>query len=103
MITIIIDIHSKHFSVSDLLKSHHNQLLLTKFGRSLRYMKSDVNSTAWLPENWTVNLEDLGTRLSLQKDRTFNSFREEETGELLAKNVVRTARIQLDGWNLLFE
>ena len=30
------------------------------------------------------------------------AFDEEEIGELLAKNVERTARRQLDGWHLLF-
>ena len=32
----------------------------------------------------------------------FPSFREEEIGELLAKNIERTARRQLDGRHLLF-
>ena len=31
-----------------------------------------------------------------------SSFREEEIGELLAKNIERTARRQLDGRHLLF-
>ena len=31
----------------------------------------------------------------------FHSFRQEEKGELLAKNIARTARRQLDGWHLL--
>ena len=32
----------------------------------------------------------------------FTSFREEEIGELLAKKIARTARIQLDGRHVLF-
>ena len=43
---------------------HHNKLLTTKFGRILRYVKNDVNRAAKLPDYWTVNREDLGTRLS---------------------------------------
>ena len=35
----LIDKNSKH-------NIHHNQLLLTKFGRNLLYVKNDVNSTA---------------------------------------------------------
>ena len=35
-------------------------------------------------------------------DRTFHAFCEEEIGELMPKNIARTARIQLDGQHLLF-
>ena len=38
----------------------------------------------------------------IQNGRTFQSFEEEEIGELLAKNTARTARKQLDGRHLLF-
>ena len=60
-----------------------------------------------LLDYWTVNREDLGTRLScfwqrVQKGGTFQSFHEEEIGELLTKNITRTARRQLDGLQLLF-
>ena len=34
---------------------------------------------------------------------TLHSFQEEEIGELLAKNIARTERRQLDGRHLLFE
>ena len=44
--------------------SHHNQLLSTKFGGILRYVKNDVNRAAKMPDYWTVNREDLGTRLN---------------------------------------
>ena len=43
---------------------HHNQLMSTKFGRILRYVKNYVHRAAKLPDYWTVNREDLGTRLS---------------------------------------
>ena len=35
-------------------------------------------------------------------DRTFYGFCEEDIGELMPKNIARTARIQLDGQHLLF-
>jgi len=43
---------------------HHNQLLSTKCGRILRYVKNDVSRAAKLPDYWTVHRGDLGTRLS---------------------------------------
>ena len=43
---------------------HHNQLLLTKFGRILRYWTDDVNLAAKLPYYWTVSRENLRTSLS---------------------------------------
>ena len=61
-----------------------------------------------LPDYWIVSQEDLGTRLSCfggenRNDGTFHSFHQEEIGvELLAKNIARTARRQLEGRNLLF-
>ena len=38
----------------------------------------------------------------IQNGGTFQSFHEEETGELLANNTARTVRRQLDGRHLLF-
>ena len=58
-----------------------------------------------MPGNQTVNREALETRLScfgraVRNGRTtFHSFREDD---LLAKNIARTAIIQLDGRRLLF-
>ena len=51
--------------------------------------------------------EDLGTRLSCfgcenKKWRTFQSFQELELGGIIAKNMARTARTQLEGRHLLF-
>ena len=70
----------KIFSISDWLKPHalflrfwlaktsriihHNQLLLTKYGRNLQYVKNNVKSAVKLPDCWTFNWEDLWTRLS---------------------------------------
>ena len=45
-------------------KIHHNQLLSTKLGRILRYVKNDVNRAVKLPDYWTVNREYLWTRFS---------------------------------------
>ena len=39
----------------------------------------------------------------IQNGRTFYSFHKEEIGELLAKNVARTARKQLSGQHLLLK
>ena len=38
----------------------------------------------------------------VQNGGTFYSFHEEEIGELLAKNIAKTERRQLDGRHLLF-
>ena len=42
---------------------HYNHLLSTKFGRILRYVKKWSLSCSKLPDYWTVNREDLWTRL----------------------------------------
>ena len=44
--------------------SHHNQLLVTKFGRIVPYWIDDVKSTAKLQIVETVNREDLRKRLN---------------------------------------
>ena len=38
----------------------------------------------------------------MKNDGGFHSFYEEEIGKLLAKNIARTAKIQLDGRHMLF-
>ena len=43
---------------------HHNKPLWTKFETISRYVKNDVNRAAKLLDYWTVNQEDLGSRLS---------------------------------------
>ena len=67
----------------------------------------DVNRAGKLPDYWTVNREDLGTRLTCfgsdyKTAEYFTRFTSEELSELLAKNIARTARRQLDGQHLLF-
>lgn len=57
---------------------HYKQLLLTKFGRILRYSTDDVNRAAKLPHYWTVNRES---------GETFYSFHE---GEIGSKNIKKT-------------
>ena len=86
---------------------HHNQLLLAKFERVLWYVKNDVKSAAKLPDYWTVNQDNLGMSLSCfgsdyKMAEHFHSIHEEEIGKLLAKNVAKTARRQLNGQHLLF-
>ena len=81
---------------------HHNQLLLIKLGRILQHRTDDVNRAAKLPDYWTVNREDLGTRLGCLRGEyknggTFHLFHEHEMGELWAKNITKTAGRQLDG------
>ena len=43
---------------------HYNQLLLTEFGKKLRYWTDDVNLAAKLQDYWTTNRENMGKRLS---------------------------------------
>ena len=67
----------------------------------------DVNRAAKLPDYCTVNREDLGTRLSCfgSEYKTadhFTRFTKNKLGELLAKNIARTARRQLERRHLLF-
>ena len=63
---------------------------------------------AKLRDYWTVNREDLGTRLNCfgseykTADHLTRFTKKIELGELLAKNMTRTARRQLDGRLLLF-
>ena len=87
---------------------HHTHLLLTKFGKNF------VTVNRWrqnCSQNWTVDRENLGTRLSclscfrlLEQRmqwlncRRFYSFH----GEILSKNIARTARSKLDGQHTLF-
>ena len=85
---------------------HHNQLPLTKFARILPYWTDDVKSAAKLhiikpltEKNcgrvWVAFEVSIG---EVSNGRTFYSSH----GELLSKNIGRTARRQLDGRHLLF-
>ena len=75
---------------------HHNQLLLTKFGRILPYWTNDVKSAEKLQ---IIELLTEKTRewvwvvFEVSNGKAFYSFH----GELLSKNIARTARRQLDG------
>ena len=80
---------------------HHNQLLLTKFGRILPYWTDDVKSAVnlqiiepltekTLRRGWVV--------FEVSNGGTLYSFH----GKLLSKNITRTARRQLDRRHLLF-
>ena len=78
----------------------HNQLALTIFTRRLRIIDRKIKD----------NREALGTRLRRLSFVTagknggkFHTLCEEEMAELLPKNTARTAKIHVDGWQLLFE
>ena len=89
---------------------HHNQLLLTKFKKNFvilnRWRENDVKSAAWLQvieplteKTWGRGRVVLVVRTKWPNYRgTFYSFH----GEILSKNITRTARRQLDGQHLLF-
>ena len=61
-------IHSKYFSLSDWLKSHAKFIITSYCRPNLEedniMWTDDVNRAAKLLSYWTVNREDLGTRLS---------------------------------------
>ena len=67
---------------------HYNQLLLTEFGKKLRYWTDDVNLAAKLQDYW----ENMGKRLSCllgsdkKRQNSFYSVDKKEIGERLAKN-----------------
>ena len=63
--------------------------------------------TSEVQQSCTVNREDLGTSLGCcgsenKNGGHFTRIRQEETGELLAESIARTARRQLEGRHLLF-
>ena len=79
----------------------HNQLALTIFARRLRIIDKKSKD----------NREALGTRLRRfscfvkagKNGGKFHTVYEEEMAELLPKNIARTAKIHVDGWQLRFE
>ena len=84
---------------------HHKQLLLTKLGKNFvivnQWRQNDVKSAAKL-HYWTVYCKNYGTRLSCLVVRTkWQNCRGTCIllfhGEILSKNIARTARRQLDG------
>ena len=83
---------------------HHNQLLLTKFGRILSYWTDDVKSAAKLQIIESLTEKTWGQVWVVFKvsngevAERFPCF----TANILSKNMARTARRQLDGRHLLF-
>ena len=83
---------------------HHNQLLLTKFGKNFvilsRWRQNDVKSAAWLQviepltgKTWRRGWVVLVVKTKWRNCRgTFYSFH----GDIFSKNFSRTARRQLD-------
>ena len=87
---------------------HHNQLSSGKFGRIMCYVKKGVTCAAKLPDYWTVNREDLGTRLScfwqrVQKGGRFHSFHEEKIGEHNKNSKKTTRRTTSAIWKIFAE
>ena len=106
---IILSKYFVHFYLAQIPRlSLHYQLALTKFGRrcDIRKMTSKVQNSLQKrgspekPCGW-------GCVVLVEKDKMaehFTRFEEkEEMAKLLPKDMIRTARIQLDGWHLLFE
>ena len=91
---------------------HHDQLLSTKFERILPYWTDDVKSAAKLQiteslteKTWRRGWVVIVAMVACENKNggTFQSFhQQQEIGELLAKNIARTARRQLEGRHLLF-
>ena len=81
---------------------HNNQLLMTKFGRILclarKWRQKNLRNRSPRRPGDEVELFWLWK----QKWRIFHSFQERELGVIIAKNLVRTARRQLEGRQLLF-
>ena len=80
---------------------HHNQLLLTKFGRILPYWKNDVKSAAKLQiiepltkKTW----HEFELFLKWVMAETFTHF----TANYGLINMARTARRDLNRWHLIF-
>ena len=108
--TIII-IYSKNFSTSDWLKSH-TQFIITSYCRpnleefcNMWKMTSIVQQNCQIIEHLTEKTWGRGWVVWIVRTKWQNislTFHEEEKGELLAKNIERTARRQLSGRNPLF-
>ena len=75
---------------------------MVKFGRKCDMWKSDVNSTAYFPENWRVNRENWVVVVVSTKGWNIPVVRRGKKGELSAKSISRTTIIQLERWHLLF-
>ena len=119
-VTYINDVYNlpyysfKIFPSSWLVKTtciiHHNQLLLIKFGKNFvilnGWRQNDIKSAAWLQviealtkKTWGQGWVVLVVRTKWRNCHgTFHSFQ----GKILSKNIVRTARRQLNRQYLLF-
>ena len=56
-------IFSRFWLVKTTRIIHHNQLLFTKFGKNLRHIESITSKVQPTADYWTVDRENLGTRL----------------------------------------
>ena len=56
-------IFSRFWLVKTTSISHHNQLLFAKFGKNLRHIESMTSKVQPATDYWTVDRENLGTRL----------------------------------------
>ena len=85
---------------------HHNQLLMTKFGRFLcltrkwkntafSQVKAPLTEKTW-GRGWVVLV------VNLKNGGHFTRFKSKKLGEKITKNMARTARRQLEGRHLLF-
>ena len=52
---------------------HHNQLLFTKFGKNLRKIESMTSKVQYAADYWTVDRENVGTRLLILVSRKTKS------------------------------
>ena len=81
---------------------HHNQLLLTKFGRILPYWTNDVKSAAKLQIIEPLTKKTWGrvwVVFEVSNDRTLITHFTANYGLI---NMARTARRELDRWHLIF-
>ena len=96
-----------HKILSLIYQLLNNRLLMTKFGRILRLMNRWRSKCSFLAgfNNAPLTEKTWGRGwfvfVAKQKWRTFHSFQEYQLGEKIAKNMVRTARRQLEGRHLL--
>ena len=73
-------------------------------GRFLFSLVSTINrlEMAYIQKDSSFRYFSIWHIMWVENGITFHSFRDEEIGELLAKNIARTTRIQLDGRHQLY-
>ena len=102
--------HIPEFGLSTLCGNHtitHFRGTDTTIQNQFLMWNDDVNRAAKLPVYWPVNWEDLGTSLScFGSEYTMAEhiirFTKKNRRTVLAKNITKTTRRQLDGPHLLF-